>query len=726
VDFERMLADEAERERGDAYLEDVFGEGGYLARAFPGYERREEQVQVARRVDASIRRGVPAICEAPTGTGKSLAYLVPLAWWLTVGRADILARRKEPEPAEGDLSDQDEREQEVPRPRALVATANIALQEQILRKDFPALRAALPWPFTAAMAKGMANYLCLDRMDDSAAELALEPLRDPADRSQWLDVCRWAASTRTGDFSELPFELRAGMKPRLAVTSDDCIGRTCPRREDCWSQKAKKAVQQADVIVSNYHLLFAHLALSREGARVLPKFDVIILDEAHAAADIARDFFGFRVSPGAIRHAARLLVPPKKGSSKKGYLPSIDPELRAEIDEMSDRLFSELREYRRSPRYHARLVEPNVVDAAPLVQALRKASTLYQGTADAGEASPPRCAELQRAARRARILAHDVERAVKCEDLKTVFYVEEEEGRPGAPSRVTLCGAPLDPAPILTETVWESPELIASVGTSATLATTRGVDAFDYAARQLGALGAEELLVDSPFDLERQALIVVPKQAPDPKAKDYAERLAPLVVRAIELADGRTLGLFTSKRGLRVAAERVRAELGDRYAILVQNDAPRTQLIERFRRDVHSVLLGTRSFWAGVDVPGESLSCVLVDRVPFDTPEDPIADAMDEKLGRRCFAEWAIPRAATELRQGAGRLIRSKTDRGVIVLFDRRLATTGWGKKILRALPDCPRSDDMEDIRRFLGERPEPEPESVRPMRTRSQARRTA
>lgn len=710
------------------YLEAVFGPRGHLARAFPGYERREEQVQVARRVDKSIRDGVPALVEAPTGTGKSLAYLVPLAYHLTVGRAELLARRREVEPQEGQLDDMDEREQEAPRPRALVATANIALQEQILGKDVPALRSALPWPFTAAMAKGIANYLCLDRMDDTASDLMLEPLRDHSDRAQWLEVCRWAATTLRGDFSELPFELRAGMKPRLAVSSDDCIGRTCPRRDDCWSQKARKAVKGADVIVANYHMLFAHLALSREGASLLPKFDIVILDEAHAAADIARDFFGFRVSPGAIRHAARLLVPPKKGGGKKGFLPSIDPELRAEIDQLSDRLFADLRDYRRGPRYHARLVEPGIVDAAPLVESLRKAANLYAAAADGTEPLPPaRCAELRRAGRRARILATDVERAVKCEDLATVYYIEEEERGPGVPSRVTLCGAPLDPAPILTETVFESPELIASVATSATLATTRGVGAFDYAAKQLGAQSAEELLVGSPFDLASQALIVVPRDAPDPKRKDYAERLAPLVVRTIELARGRTLGLFTSRRGLKVAAELVRAELGDRYVVLVQGDAPRTQLVDRFRRDVSSVLLGTRSFWAGVDVSGESLSCVIIDRVPFDTPEDPISDAMDERLGRKCFTEWAIPRAAIELRQGFGRLIRSRTDRGVVVLCDRRLVTQGWGKKILRALPDCPRSEDLEDVGRFLDQAPPaPALPPARPARTRSEARRSA
>lgn len=728
VDFGKKLADEERAARG-GYIDDVFGSGGLFAQAFPGYEARQGQVDLARAVDVAIREGVPAIAEGPTGTGKSVAYLVPLVWHLTQGREGLLARRPAPPPPpEGPLSDLDSDEaadrpegEEGPEPpRALVATANIALQEQVIRKDVPLLQGLLPWRFTAALAKGRSNYLCLDRHDDTAGELVLEPLRDHDDRAQWLEIARWAATTGTGDFSELPFELRSSLRPKLSVSADDCVGPTCPRRADCFPQKAKRAVKRADIIVANYHLLFAHLALAAEGAQLLPRFDVVVLDEAHAAADIARDFFGFRVTPGALRHAARLLVAPK-GKSKKGFLPTIDPELRAEIDRLSDGFFSELRDHRRSPRYYARLSEPDVAEAAPLCEALRKAATLYQATADKGEAAPPRQAELLRAGRRARILAGDVERAIGLLDPKReIYFVEEEDRGPGVPSRIALCGAPLDPAPLLRATLFESPELTTVVATSATLATSRGDDAFDYAVRQLGAEAATELLVDSPFDLRRQALTIVPRDAPDPKAKDFAEQLAPLVVRVVELARGRTLGLFTSRRGLRVAAEAVRAELGDRYSILVQGEAPRTQLVERFRKDVSSVLLGTRSFWAGVDVPGEALSCVVIDKVPFDPPDDPIADAMDEKLGRKCFVEWAIPRAATELRQGFGRLIRSKQDRGVVVILDRRLVLKPWGKKLRRALPETAFSEDLEDVGRFLF--PEPVAAPAGPTRRRSAA----
>jgi ATP-dependent DNA helicase DinG len=244
--------------------------------------------------------------------------------------------------------------------------------------------------------------------------------------------------------------------------------------------------------------------------------------------------------------------------------------------------------------------------------------------------------------------------------------------------------------------------LVCAVATSATLATSRGRTAFDYAVRTLGADAAETLLVDSPFDLARQALTVVPRDAPDPKAKDYSERIAQLVVRTVELARGKTLCLFTSRRALKICAEAVRAELGDRYVILVQGDAPRTQLVERFRNDVSSVLMGTRSLWAGVDVQGDALSALLIDRIPFDPPDDPLSDAMDEVLGRKMFSEWSIPRAAVELRQGFGRLIRSKTDRGVVVLCDRRLVTKPWGKMILRALPETPRSEDLADVETFL------------------------
>ncbi len=695
-----------------SYLDEVFGPAGFFASAFPGYEPRDGQIALAKQVDSAIRNCRSALVEGPTGTGKSVGYLVPLIYHLHHNAKTIVEEREDaPRSMSDELADLNDELQgtggEREPARALVVTANIALQEQLVGKDVPLLQRILPWPFTAAIAKGRANYLCHDRFDDSVAEYLLEPPRDYDDRRQWNEVAAWASTTQTGDFSELPFEIRPSLKPRLAVTADDCLGKSCPRRLDCHAEKAKQSVAKAQIIVTNYHLLFAHLALAMEGAAILPRFDIVVMDEAHEASDIARDFFGFRITAGSIRHAARLLVPGKvKG--KKAPLPEIDRELHEQITASADHFFEQLREHRRSREYFARIRDERVAEPEGLCAGLLKASTLYQGMADNGGLEAARAAELRRAARRVKLLRGNIEAAMSLEGALgkgskkggSVYFIEEEE-RDRGPARVTLCARPLDVAPMLRESLFEALNLRCTVATSATLATGRGADAFDFAVKQLGAEDADELLVDSPFDHQRQALLVLPKEVPDPSSKDFADRLAPIIVRAVEEAQGRTLGLFTSRKGLRIAAEALRTALGEQYVILVQGEAPRMQLVKRFKDDVSSVLLGTKSFWAGVDVPGEALSCVLVDRIPFDPPDDPILDALSER-SRATFTEYSIPRAAVELRQGFGRLIRSRQDRGVVVLLDKRLVSKGYGKKILRALPDAPISNDLGDIGRFL------------------------
>jgi ATP-dependent DNA helicase DinG len=681
------------------YLETVFGNGGIFAREFKGYERRDGQVRLALAVDAAARTGRSAIVEAPTGTGKSVGYLVPLFHHLVDGADALIAARPEPDGADGF---DEEGEEEIQPPRALVVTANIALQEQLIAKDIPTLQRLLPWQISAAIAKGRGNYLCLDRFDDSAATLLLEPLRDPEERAQWNHVAAWAKETARGDLSELPFELTPALRQRLAVTSDDCLGKPCPRFADCHAERARNAVKRADLIVTNYHLLFAHLAFAAEtGVGVLPRFDLVVLDEAHEAADIARDFFGFRMTEGSIRYATRLLSGAKAAKGKPELAP-IDEELKEQARAAAERVFEELRELRRSRDYYARITKP---DAGPSWRALHSALLgtvrAYTEAAERPEVGGARASELRRAARRAMLTATNLQAAMTCEDEGVVFFIEDDEAK----RRTTLCGKLIHVGEALRARLFESKQIRAVVATSATLRTDTGEDGFGFVAHELGADGADEVATESPFDFGEQALLVVPDGLPDPGDKDFADRIAELVAQVVELAGGRTLGLFTSFRGLNAAASRLRAEHGSRYAILRQGDAPRTQLVERFRKDVSSVLLGVKSFWAGVDVPGEALSVVVIDRVPFDPPDDPILDALSEQ-SRRTFKEYSIPRATIELRQGFGRLIRAKGDRGVVVLLDRRLRAKPWGKTILRALPPAMLSTRLEDIRGFLaGER---------------------
>ncbi len=697
------------------HIEAVFGPGGILAKAFPGYEPREGQVQLATAVDEAMRDGASLIAEAPTGTGKSLAYLVPAIHHVTKGGAVIAGRRPPSRDDFADDFDGDGRDEEkAPEPpRVVIATANIALQEQLAGKDLPLLRKLLPDPFTFALAKGLGNYLCQDRCDDSELEQLVSPLQDEREREQWKVLRAWSETTQTGDLSELPFEVLPSLKPKVTTASDDCTGKACPRFGVCHAQKSKAAVKGARVIVTNYHLLFTHIMLLAEfGRGVLPPFDLLVLDEAHKAAEIARDFFGSKVTLGGIRWAVRLLIQPKGDPGPKGPLPPLNPQLRDLLLTTAEAFFADLADVRASRDYYARLKAFNVegVEWKPLRDLLLGAKAVYEGAAKTGLLTAMRNEELRRAARRCRLLAVYLEASMTLErdtasdpTERHVYFVEAEAARArGAKPRITLGSKPVHVGPLL-EKVLFTPETYGIQTCIATSATLTVAERFDFLAGEIGAKKARQLIAPSPFDFTKQCLLVLPRDLPDPSSKTFPAEAAEWVVRAVEQAGGRTLGLFTSYRGLEAATELCRARFGDRLTILRQGEAPRTQLIARFKADVRSVLLGTESFWAGVDVPGEACSCVVIDRIPFATPEDPIANALDETMGRDFFSKVSIPKAAIQLRQGFGRLIRAASDRGCVVLLDRRIIDKPYGKRFLSSLPVTMRSRSIEDIGRFLG-----------------------
>jgi ATP-dependent DNA helicase DinG len=666
------------------YISDIFADAGLLARAWPGYRPRAGQIDLAEHVNRAIREAGSLLIEAPTGTGKSVGYLAPVIWHLTEGRESILAGR--PADLAGDPDDEDE--DAAPMPRAIICTANIALQEQLVQKDLPALRRILPWPFSWALAKGRGNYLCRDRFEEARNETL--PIGDD---ETWGTVETWAAATKTGDLSELPIVLPGHLRSRLTIASDDCTRRACPKFKECWPERAKAIVAGAEIIIANYHLLFAHVAMKRElGFRLLPHFDLVIFDEAHEAANVARDFFGVRMTEGMIGHAARMLAPPPRGwADATCKVESIDPDLQGALRFEAARFFEALRAHMRSDEYGIRLRHGAVAweDLSAALRAAAKALGDYSGPA-----SKKDNAKLARSARKALVLDGYVRRACFDDGDNEVPFIEEERGRAVLRSRL------IDVGPILNEELFAAREIRSVVATSATLATGTARDAFVFASRELGAKSARCAIVASPFDFQTQALLVVPRGLPEPKEDRFAEACAPFVLRAAQLASGRTLGLFTSARALAVSAEHLRANLRG-YTILVQGDAPRNQLIDRFRRDVSSVLLGTKSFWAGIDIQGEALSCLVIDRIPFDPPTDPIVDALAAR-GANTFREWTMPRAIIQLRQGFGRLIRDVSDRGVVVILDRRLAEQPFGREVLRALPPCPRSRNIDDIARIL------------------------
>lgn len=631
----------------------AFAADGPLAAVVPGYAPRLQQIEFAESVGRALARGRDLVAECPAGVGKSLGYGVPAARHAVLEGA-----------------------------RVVVATANIALQEQLVGKDLPLLADALPWPFSFALVKGRGNYLCQSAIARELEQGTFELADRPEDFEQRRAIAYWSRETATGDVAELPFIPEVRVWAGFSSSGEDCKGGDCKHRSSCYAERARSRAEAADVVVCNYHLLFAHVIVrERTGGEdlVLPPHDVVVMDEAHRAADIARDFLGFRITAWTFRRAAALL----------GRLG--DRALRDAVVGEGATLMDRLLEYRRSPDYRARLRRPDPVSWASVDRELVLAQDRYAAEAAKAPTADAR-AEIRVVADRVDQLRARLADAMEARDDGQVYFIEED-----AKGRASLCSKAVDVSDRLGE--WLFGRTKTTVMTSATLAVDGSLD---HVIGELGVADPMELIVGTPFDFKTQAMLVLPSGLPDPTSRDFSEGVAELVARIVELADGRTLALFTSYRCLRAAAERL---VGSSRRVLVQGTAPRTALVEEFRRDVGSVLLGTDSFWAGVDVPGEALSCVVIDRLPFPTPNDPVLDAVKSRNGGRgrWFQEYSIPRAVTAFRQGFGRLIRSVDDRGVVIALDRRLVDKPYGAAFLRSLPNTRVTRELGEVAEFLG-----------------------
>ena len=634
------------------YLSEVFGDGGLFASRFPGYELREGQVALARMVDEAMSGGRHALGEGPCGTGKSVAYAVP-----AVHHAHHEKKR------------------------VVIATANIALQEQLVRKDLPMLASVLPWSFSFALLKGRNNYVCLDRRAESEARGELRGLYYDDQQRQVDDVLAWADATKTGDVSELPFIPHAQVWSKFSVGSDECKGDGCPFRDDCFSERAKATAAGADLVVTNYHLLFAHLALRAETGQdlVLPPFDLLILDEAHEAAEIAREFFGFTVSEQTFARLATV-------AADMGNKP-----LAGELRQEAQRLFTTLGGYARSPRYKRRLKEPGFASDAGLQRAVGRFVALATARAEDELADKKGRATARNAARNAALAGARVAEGLAQSDAGKVYWLDVDPK-----GRTKLRGKPIDVSSLLREELFDRCPSVSLV--SATL-TTQGT--FDFVRREVGVPeGAIEVVAQTPFDFESQALLVVPERLPDPRDADFIDAAARVFQHVVDACDGRTLGLFTSYRNLHAVYERLD---GRDHRVLRQGDLPRAELTRIFKEDTGSILLGTESFWTGIDVAGEALTGLVIDKLPFPPPDDPVIDAICER-DPRAFDNYLVPLAIIALRQGVGRLIRCKTDVGVAVILDKRIAEKGYGKKFLKSLPPMLTTRRIENITRFLEE----------------------
>lgn len=690
------------------YIDAVFGPTGYLSTVFPGYTPRTGQVALARAVDHAIAERTHLLAEGPTGTGKSLAYAVPASYFA--------AQTGKP---------------------VVIVTANIALQEQIVNKDLPLLQSIVPWDFTYALLKGRNNYLCEDkRLGSEGGSFSHQHYEASLEEKTQLDVVRkWAkAAARRevesdGDVSELPFEPLHRVWKGFSVTADECKGQGCRYKNECFANAALAKARSAKVIVTNYHMLFAHLRvfLSAGLDVVLPPFEVVVLDEAHKAADIARDFFGFDVSQDTVKRIGRRVR-------------DEDPQAHELVDRSATYFFALLGGLRRDrKRYKARLTgdytleeleawtklgggleRAVVVFGSRLRRLERELEELKQsggGMTDEAEDLREAVSEAERDVDRGNTILENLRQAMSPRDHdRHVFFLEEDDK-----TRITVKSKLVCPGDVLETTLFDHTPTwrgadgeichghrTTVIATSATLATNG--TSFDFVANELGVpKGYGELVAQSPFDWSSQCLFIVPAGLPEPNSDEFKHAVAATVERAVLLAGGRTLALFTSRRVLEHTYDTINGTCRrNGIRLLRQGDAPRTKLIAEFKEDVSSVLLGTESFWAGVDVPGEACSVVIIDRLPFPTPDDPVLDVMSAS-DDAWFFKYSVPRAMIAFKQGFGRLIRARSDRGVVICLDSRITSKRYGKDFLRSLPaGIPKSTRLEALVEWLNPAPEP------------------
>ncbi len=634
----------------DASPEACLGAQGLLSHRVPGFAPREQQVVMASAVARALAEGTTLAVEAGTGTGKTYAYLVPA---LLSGL------------------------------RVIISTGTRNLQDQLFHRDLPVVRGALGSSSRVALLKGRANYLCRYRLDRAEER---GHWRDREEADAFARVRTWAASTRTGDIAEvsdLPED--ASLWSRVTSTAESCLGSECPRFEECCVLAARRRAQEADVLVINHHLLFADMALKDEGfGEILPGADAFIVDEAHQLPEVAGHFFGVSLSARALVDLGRdSLAEQRREAADFPVLGERAGALAQAVADMTTALGAP----RRAPW-------SSVADTGAVAAATAGLGRALGALAEALAEAASRSKGLESCRHRAQDLSGRLDALVGGGEGDHVHWFECH------PRGFSLHATPLDVAPAVGGHLQAHQG--AWVFTSATLAVG---DDFGHFSTRLGLERPATLRLDSPFDFRRNALLYHPRGLPEPTAPGYTAAVVEAARPVIEASGGRAFLLFTSYRALREAAGCLEGRLG--YPLLIQGTRPKAVLLERFQGLGNAVLLGTASFWEGVDVRGEALSCVVIDRLPFASPAEPVLQARAGALrraGSDPFLDYQLPQAVIALKQGAGRLIRDVGDRGVLMLCDPRLLTRPYGRVFLESLPPMGRTRALERVRSFLAD----------------------
>jgi len=663
-----IMPAKAPQKKDENSIERVFGADGLVAQFHDNYEYREGQVRMANEIAVAFESKKHLIVEAGTGTGKTLAYLVPAI-------AASIKNKK----------------------RIIISTGTKNLQEQLMEKDIPFLHKTLPTKFSAAYMKGRSNYACIYRINKSENQPILDGIDDV---DHFNEVSEWSRETQTGDRAELTYlPENLGFWSRVNAKSETCIGQKCPDFEPCFITRMRARAEAADIVIVNHHLFFADLNVrGNQFGKVLPDYGAVIFDEAHLIEDIAADYFGFQVSNFQIdelaRDAAALPIPDAiaiAGLTKTS----------AKVSGLAEQFWVRFTQARStegrfplipdafSVRGHDGEAQPTSHGEA--YHALDDALSRLEADANVFSEKIPEADSVVRRIRQARF---DLDFIVKQADRNFVYWLERR-GR-----GIFLQSSPVDVSALLQEKLFDKVETC--VLTSATLSTNGG---FSFIRNRLGltAGNTNTLVAQTSFDYEKQAIVYLPESMPDPRSPEFTQMAAAEIVRILGVTKGHAFVLCTSNSSMNALFELVSSRIG--YPCFLQGTMSKTGILERFRGTQNAVLFATSSFWQGVDVQGDQLSCVIIDKLPFAVPTDPIVAARAKFIddnGGRSFFDYSVPQAVISLKQGIGRLIRSSTDRGVIAILDPRLRTKSYGREFLNSLPRMRITSELGEVEEMV------------------------
>lgn len=633
---------------GELDVTAVLGRDGLIGEYIDDFEPRDSQLGMAQLIDEAIRLGESRVIEASTGIGKSFAYLVPAF---------------------------------LSKSRVVISTGTRNLQDQLFEKDIPLIRRAIVSGKKVALLKGRSNYCCPHRLRRYRAE---DRFRSREMAAIFASLAAWSEQTDSGDIGEFAaIPENDSLWYYATSNADNCLGGECPEIETCFVLKARKKAMEADILVINHHLYFSDLALKMDGfGEILPQADVLIFDEAHQLPEVAGNFYGQQITLRQIEILCRDVIEAEvsEASESKALKNRCDHLAKCAADlRLALRSFPQKAEWERIQHAHA-VQEP--------MNALRKAVDALE---DELEPMVSRGKELGLCQRRVRGLESALEEFL-AEDETSVSWYETNE------RSLRLARSPLELADEFRQQL-ELADFGSVFFTSATLSSQRS---FAYYCDRLGLEGFDCASFDSPFDYEKQALLYLPTNLPDPSSDDYPRLFGELCVQLIEASSGHCFILFTSYRMLSLTAEYLRKRVD--YPLLVQGELQRNELLHQFVASDNPVLLGTSSFWEGVDVKGDQLRCVVIDKLPFRSPQDPVYKKRLQRIsqnGGNAFVEVQIPEATISLRQGVGRLIRDVGDRGIVALCDNRLNTRSYGRGMLESLPPMRRSSELDEVLAF-------------------------